>query len=44
MGRPKEVSMQFVILVAAVLVSLAAALASAELVLSLLFRLMSKLR
>jgi hypothetical protein len=36
--------MQLVLLVAAVLVSLVAALASASAVLSLLFRLMSKLR
>ena len=36
--------MQFVLLVAAVLLSIAAALASAEAILSLLFRLISKLR
>ena len=39
-----EVFMQFLVLVAAVLISIATALASAEAVLSLLFRLLSRLR
>jgi hypothetical protein len=43
-GTVPEDSMQLLFVVAAVLISLAAALASAEAILSLLFRFMSRMR